>query len=328
MKHFTEPNGKFIIEIPNDWQYKNKIVGDEEISPFSFEKYEKSIGCFQISCYSKHEKEFSTTNAQKVDNKNLDFITKRMDGGGFNMHLWYAVVYDHFFMIKYIYDTKKANTKAIKNELVKAENSLKTLQLIGEKSRKEALIIDKYEKFMSYLTASFDIKNKALENNSAIEFVIIIANQIDAYLRLCIVMKKQLNEKTDEIDIKFLSQAENDTPFMEKQIYKLAKELNVIDEEVYNSLFNLYGLRNKMVHRYIISEITTKEIYNIADQYEEICEIVRLKLKIVEETQANEKIGIYKNGCPANEDLPNEFIKSLHSQVNDKHSLKDLYRKI
>lgn len=29
-----------------------------------------------------------------------------MDGGGFNMHLFYAVVEDHLFMAKYIYQTK------------------------------------------------------------------------------------------------------------------------------------------------------------------------------------------------------------------------------
>ncbi|GEC70513.1 hypothetical protein SAMN05443543_103156 [Flavobacterium flevense] len=328
MKHFTEPNGKFIIELPNDWQYKNKIVSDEEISPFSFEKYGKSIGCFQISCYSSIEKEFSKIDAQKVDNGNLNFITARMDGGGFNMHLWYAVVDDHLFMIKYIYDTAKANSKIIKNELLKAEKALKTLELLGETNRKKALVLDKYEKFMSSLAASFDIKNQAFKKRSFIEFIIIVASQIDAYLRLCIVMKKQLNEKTDEIDIKYLSQSETDKPVMEKQIYKLSKELEIIDDNTYSKLFELYELRNKMVHRYIISEITTKEIHLLAFDYEEICEVVRINLKNVEETQAKEKIGIYKRGCPVNEDLPKEFINFLYSQVNDKHSLKNLYRKI
>lgn len=328
MKHFTEPNGKFIIELPNEWQYKNKVIGDQEVSPFSFEKYGESIGCFQISCYNSQEKEFPLIDVQKADSNNLNFVTSRMDGGGFNMHLWHAVVENHLFMIKYIYDTPKENSKAVKNELLKVEKALKTLELLGDKNQKTALILDKYEKFMASLAASFDIKNEAFKKRSFIEFIIIVASQIDAYLRLCVVMKKQLNEKKDEIDIEYLFQSETDKPIMEKTIYKLAKELDIIDNEIYQKLFDLYGLRNKMVHRYIISEITTKDIHLLAFEYEKICEMVRLKLEEVEETQAKEKIGIYKSGCPANEELPKEFIKFLHSQVNDKHSIKKLYRKI
>jgi len=245
MKYFTEPNGKFVIKIPTEWQYKNIAVGHDEVSPFSFELYEKSIGAFQISCYSDQEKPLNKSiPVQKYDTNKLDFTTQRMDGGGFNMHLWFATVEDHMFMAKYIYDTSRQSDPEVKTELEKAEGALSTLELISPDKRDLALEFDKYEKFMASLAASFDLKNRAIENKSVIELMIIIANQIDAYLRMAIVMKKQLQEKTNRIDIALLFQGETDPPIMERKIYKQAKDLGVISQDTLDKLDKLYSERN------------------------------------------------------------------------------------
>lgn len=329
MKYFTEPNGKFLIEIPSEWQYKNKFYREEEKSPFGFEPYENPIGAFQMSIYpNEKEKAKQAKEIQKYDTENLNFEKSRMDGGGFNMHIWSCFVEDNWFFAKYFYNTNEAKDKRIIEELKKVEKSLATLMILSESEGKEALIIDKYEKFRAALAASFDLKEKAMEGNSFIEFVIIIANQIDAYLRLSIVMAKQLRDMSDEIDISYLFQGENDPPVMERKIYKIAHEMNIIDDEIYNKLEKLYKDRNKIVHRYIISEITTIDLIDSVVDYEEICESVRLKLKAIEDLQVIKKVGIYKNGTPDNSELSDETLKMIYAQINDKHSLVDLYRKI
>ncbi|WP_277017296.1 hypothetical protein [Flavobacterium lindanitolerans] len=329
MKYFTHPEGKFIIRIPIEWQYKNVVIGDEEKSPFSFQLYDEDSGCFQISCYSESEKVINNTiKRQKYNSDNLEFIKTRMDGGGFNMHLWYAVVEDHFFMAKYIYDTEKAKSKKVKEELKKAEESLKSLRLLSPNSRKDAVEIDKYEKFLASLAASFDLLNAAYKNKSAIEVVIILANQIDGYLRLAIVMTKQLKEKTNEIDISLLHQGENDKPISERNIYQLAKNLKIIDAVIFDQLESLYKVRNKMVHRYIISDFKTRNIDNLSVDYVMICEEIRLILQKIENEQFEKQIGIYGgNRNPRDEHSP-ESINFLYSQVNDKHLISKLERKI
>lgn len=329
MKYFTEPSGKFVLKIPTEWQYKNIAVGHEEVSPFSFELYENSIGAFQISCYSDQEKPINKKiPAQKFDTSKLDFIKQRMDGGGFNMHLWFARVEDHMFMAKYIYETSKQDDHEIPIELEKVENSLETLELISPENRSLALELDKYEKFMASLAASFDLKYKAIENKSIIELMIIIANQIDAYLRMAIVMKKQLREKTNRIDISLLYQGENDPPIMERKIYKQAKDLDIVSQSTFNKLNQLYTDRNKVIHRFIISEFKTVYLYEIVYDYEEICETVRLSLKDVEELQFKEGIGIHGNDRHPAEEPTEQNINMLYSQVNDKHLIKELFRDI
>ncbi len=251
-----------------------------------------------------------------------------MDGGGFNVHLWHALVEDHMFMAKFIYDTVDQDSPKIKQELEKVELSLSTLVLLSQDQRVIALEIDKYEKFTASLAASFDLKNKALENKSFIELLIITANQIDAYLRLAIVMKTQLKARTNRIDITYLFQGESDVPINERKIYRQAKEFEIINEETYNTLEALYKERNKVVHRYIISSFKTIDIYKIVLDYEITCEIVRNNLKSVEDLQFKEGIGIHGNGKDPEAEPSDKDISILYSQINDKHLTEEFFRDI
>jgi len=328
MKYFTEPQGRFVIKIPTEWQYKNILAGDEEISPFSFELYENPMGAFQISCYSESEKPIPPhVKYQKANTNNLEFVKARNDQDGFNIHLWYAAVEGHLIMAKYIYEVEKSENPELQKDFEKVEKALSTLELLSEDKRKLAIDLNKYENFMASLAASFDLKMKAMENMSLIELLVITGNQIDAFLRMSVVLKKQLINKTNEVDIGLLFQGESDSPIMERKIYKQAKDLGIISQETYENLENLYKERNKVIHRYIISDFKTKYLYDIAFHYEKICEEVRLKLKAIEDEQFSEGVGIYKGKDP-NIEHQKEEINLLFSQVNDKHLLETLKRKI
>ena len=218
MKYFTEPNGLFIVQIPTEWQYMNVAAGYKEESPFSFELYHGRVGAFQISCYSNKDKPVNPHHKiQKADTRNLEFMEFRMDDEKFNVHIWGASVEDHMFLAKYIYDANKAETPKIKGELNKVKEALSKLEFISEPKRPLALEMDKYDKFMASLMASFDLKNEAIKSKSLTELLIIAANQIDAYLRMALVLSKQLEEKSDRIDVKLLFQGENDLTVMERK---------------------------------------------------------------------------------------------------------------
>jgi len=329
MKYFFEPTGQFVIKIPTEWQYKNVAVRYKESSPFSFELYENSVGAFQISCYSEEEKpNIRKGKIQNYNTQKLEFSKSRLDDDEFNMHLWYTAVEDHFFIAKYIYDKKRENEQEVKIELEKVEKSLSTLELISPDLKNRAIEYDKYEKFMASLCASYDLKNKAIENKSIIELLIIIANQIDAFLRMAIVLKKQIENKTEQIDITLLFQGENDSPIMERKIYKQAKDLFIIDSETYNKLEELYIERNKVVHRYIITDFKTRDLFQIVYDYENISETVRLSLKTIEDIQYAEGIGIWGGSIDPSEEPDEKYINLLFSQVNDKHLMTEFKRQI
>jgi uncharacterized protein YutE (UPF0331/DUF86 family) len=328
MKYFTHPNGIFEIKIPLDWHYKNEVAGYKNQSPFSFELFENTQGCFQISCYHKSEKEINPKLPKSNYNTdNLKFIPTELPDDEFKILLWATVVEDYFFMAKYVCQPTKLNSEIIKKQIKKVENSLSTLMCLSLDRREFAISYDRFEKFNASLAASFDLKNKAIENRSFIELIIINANQIDAYLRLCIVHKIQIIKNTSLFELSYLYQGENDKPLMEKKIYNKAKEMDILSEEQHSKLYQLYDLRNKVVHRYIITDIKTRELIEIGYEYEVVCEEIRLILADIETEQFEKKVGYHGLKDPHRERNENH-ANELFSMVNDKHFNKEFYREI
>jgi len=329
MKYFTEPTGQFVIKIPVEWQYQNIVAGYKEESPFSFVLYDnpEGAGAFQISCFPANDKT-PKNNIQPADKDNLQFLEKRMDDDECNMHLWFCSVEDHVFMAKYIYGKEWKNSELIKEELKKVKHSLSKLVYISEKDRGTVFGLDKYEKFQSALAASFDLKKNAVSSGSMIEFIIVVANQIDAYLRLCIVMKTQLNDMTNSFDFKYFYQGDNDKAIMERKIYKKSHALGILSDEEYDQLENLYKKRNKIVHRYVISELKTKDLAGIAYEYEILSEHIRLIMKELEDVQKEKGIGIYKDSPKTEEDIDQNEMRLFFAGVNDKHLVHNLNRDV
>jgi len=296
MKYFTHPDGIFEIQIPLDWHYKNEVAGYENKSPFSFELFQNAQGCFQISCY--HESEQKTNPNLPKSTYNIDklvFVKTELPvtDPELKILLWATVVEDYFFMAKFVFQSKKINSKIIKKQIEKVENSLATLMCLSPELRELAISFDRFEKFNASLAASFDLKNRAIKNRSFIELIIINANQIDAYLRLCIVLKFQIIENTSLFKLDYLYQGENDKALIEKTIYNKAMEMNILSEEQHNKLYTLYGLRNKVVHRYIITDIKTMELRKINYDYELLCEDIRSVLTNIE-TEQFEKTNFFQ----------------------------------
>ncbi len=329
MKYFTSPIGQFVIKVPIEWQYYNVAAGYKEKSPYSFVPYEDSdsAGAFQISCYPANERT-PKGNVQPTDKDGLEFIEKRMDDAEMNMHLWFCTVQDHVLMAKYIYSKTLSNTPRINEELQKVKTALSKVAYISEGNRTRVLALDRYYKFQAALAASFDLKESALKSRSLIEFILIVASQIDSYLRLCIVMKKQLDSSTDEFEEKYFYQGEKCKPITERTIYKEAKSLGVLSDENYDRLSKLYDSRNKIVHRFIISEIRTRDLVDIALDYDAASEEIRLAMRKLEDLQRDSKVGIYKNSAAPEDEVDKDEVKFLFANVNDKHLLKKYMRSV
>ncbi len=328
MKTFTHPDGIFEMKIPLDWVYKNEIAGYENKSPFSFELLENSCGAFQISVYHKSEQKINPTLPKHDYNTDkLKFVMNQLPDPEFQMLLWATVAGDYFFMAKYISQPNEENKTQIEKELTKVTESLSTLMCLSEDRRPYAIGFDRYEKFCASLAASFDIKSKAYESLCFIQFIIINANQIDAYLRLCIVLKYQIIENTVLFKVEYLHQKEKDKPLMEKKIYDKAKEMGIISTKQHDLLYQLYNMRNKVVHRYIITDIKTIELLKLGLEYETLCEDIRLILSEIEKEQYNKKIGYFQSRHPDKMEESN-IVNELYAMVNEKHFYSEYKREI
>lgn len=329
MKHWTEPNGIFLIQIPTGWQYLNPVVeGEEEKCPYSFQPYEDANGCFQISCYPLEE--LAPKLADKYPNgvPSLTWRPSRMDDSEFCTRMFFGALADQALIGKYIYDANLDNDERTNEELRLVDNILKSLVIVPPSDRKLASDMEKFDRFQGALAAPYDLLDNAIESDSFIEVIAISANQIDAFLRLSIVIAIQLKNQTNEVPLKYLFQAEDERGLMERKIYDDALKYNVITDDDHKELNSLYKLRNRVIHRYIISDIKTRDLPSIAVRYVEASEKVRLILRDLENEQKGCQFGVYGKKFMKLSEPDDETIKRLYADVNDKHLIRKFARKV
>lgn len=127
---------------------------------------------------------------------------------------------------------------------------------------------EKLENFLSGFGAAVHLSRRAKENNCFIEQVCLYANIIDGMLRLSLIMKDQNLCDGERLNEAYLFQSDDDKIISEKDIYKISLDEKIINDAVFKKLHVLYNKRNKVIHRYIISDIHTKEVKNTAAEYE------------------------------------------------------------
>lgn len=328
MKHWTEPNGILLIKVPIDWQYLNSGLKDyEEKSPYGFQPYEDPIGCFQLSCYPLSELAPSIAKANPNGVKKLSWKESRVDDSDFCTHLFFGAYFDQALIGKYIYDADLEGDHRITVELAIVNQILNSVVIVPKSDRKLAADLDKFDRFTGSLAASHDLLYTAIDAGAYIEIIAISASQIDAYLRLSLVITKQLEEKTNNIETRYLYQADGEKGIMERKVFEDALKSQVIDMETFENLNELYNLRNRVIHRYIISDIKSRDLVEIAGRYLSALELIRLILRNFEQKQAVVPYGVY--GSKYRETtVRDDATRRLYASANDKHLLEKYKRNV
>ena len=325
LKIFTAETGKLQMLIPIEWEYKNpSLYKTDKRAPESFGRYEKMIGAFQVSCkeVNEHIAGIIKSNKLTIQSSNQDkltFLEKVVEAGKSHNYMWLCAVDDHFILVTYIVDSRQHNFKRGVLEFKEVRNALDTVKFIKPQFRELVIAQNRYNLFMSSIAATIDLRNRAIENGSFIEFIILTANHIDALLRSAIILTNQLELGNSDIDTSILFQSETDKPIMEKEIYKRTLQRNIIDQKFFEELTDLYNERNKVVHRYIITDIRTEDILQIAFRYDQLDDKVRNLTSALEKKQFEQKVGLYGKGIEPGTELKDELKLKLKYQLRDKH---------
>lgn len=87
----------------------------------------------------------------------------------------------------------------------------------------------------------------------------------------------------------------------------------MIDDSLFEKLEALYDKRSRVVRRYIISELTTLEVFEIASQFEQTLPLVNGAVAALEVRQVERQIGIAREG-----ELPG-LGRALREMSAEKH---------
>ncbi|MAI42118.1 MAG: hypothetical protein CMP95_06650 [Gammaproteobacteria bacterium] len=172
---------------------------------------------------------------------------------------------------------------------------------------------DKFHSFMKSFCAAVELQSRAAQQGCFLECVVLTAAIIDATLRIGLILKHQIETSSSNLLEDILCQGEQDKAFSERKIYKNSFGKGIIDEQTFNELNDLYGERNKVVHRYIISSITTLDMLRIAEQYDDLKHKVSNFVAVLEKEQIRLGVGMTVNGNGENLDKDiNELARSKH----------------
>src|SRR6266487_497937 len=111
------------------------------------------------------------------------------------------------------------------------------------------------EKFLQGMAAAVHLLNKAIERRSALECIVLQGNLADGGLRMALILKSQLDSRSNAIDDSLLSQRDSDPKVTERMIYSRCLQAGVIDQSLFDALSAAYDKRNKRIHRYLLSDI-------------------------------------------------------------------------
>jgi hypothetical protein len=158
----------------------------------------------------------------------------------------------------------------------------------------------KFHNFMTGFTAAVELDLRAAKQGCFVESVVLSDAVIDGTLRMGLILKHQLETNTNDLLDELLYQKEDEKGISEREIYRRALAKRIITQETYDRLNDLYDLRNRVIHRYIISMITTKDVLDIACGYDSLKHEVSDHVAELEKEQIRIGVGMTVSGSSEN----------------------------
>ena len=134
----------------------------------------------------------------------------------------------------------------------------------------ESSDLGKFPNFLRAFGATRVLLQRAHEQGFLIEGLILYAALADGFCRICLVLKEQLEKKNGDINQKYIYQHDDEKNFNERGIYKLALKRKIIGKKLFKELNTLYDIRNKMIHRFFISEVEYSHLEIVCSRYEQV----------------------------------------------------------
>lgn len=182
----------------------------------------------------------------------------------------------------------------------------------------------RFQSFMQGFYATVALLQRAEKSGCFIECVCLSISLLDGLLRIGLTLKHQLKTNSTDLLDELLCQSDQTRIVSERQIYKKALHESIIDQSCYEKLNDLYEKRNQVVHRYIISEITTSQVLDIAIACRELIDDVNQAVRKVEDEQIRRGVGMTRAGTDVKDSTRVNVEKYFQDLVNAKHGNQNL----
>jgi hypothetical protein len=182
---------------------------------------------------------------------------------------------------------------------------------------------NKFHNFMQSFSAAAELDARAAKQGCFIESVVLTAAIIDGVLRMGLILKHQLDHDTSELLPELLYQGDSDAAIIERKVYRRALDEAVIGQGLFDELNRLYDDRNRVIHRYVISSITTAEVLSIAMRYDTAKRNASDAVAFLEEEQIRLGVGMTARGPLPDEAEVIAFATGKHGDSGLAEALRE-----
>jgi hypothetical protein len=151
---------------------------------------------------------------------------------------------------------------------------------------------------------------RAHETGSLIEGMVLYVSLIDAYLRIALVLDKQLAGSSLADTRAYIEQVPGGPRFTERAIYTEAHSRSLIDDALKAEIADLYEQRNAMIHRFFLTDLKYVDLGSLLDRYEVVYEQCAAVIEELEVRQVREGKGMTVEGPRADRDEVDRAIKA------------------
>jgi hypothetical protein len=173
---------------------------------------------------------------------------------------------------------------------------------------------DKFNNFVSAFGAARLLLGRANKEGFLVEGLALHSSLTDAFLRIALVLKRQLVRQNDAVDDVLVSQEPGGEFCTERQIQKLALSEQVIDDALYNEIDELYGRRNAIIHRFFLTPLRYAELTPTLDRYNRVYDTLKGVVYDLENEQIKRGIGMTRVGT-AKETLDREVLLKIDPKL-------------
>ena len=174
--------------------------------------------------------------------------------------------------------------------------------------------LDNHSGRLRHFLNGFASLGKMLERGyntrSALECVVLSASIVDGFLRIALILKEQIETKSDYIDPSLLHQKKEDRPISERTIFNRCLEKQIITKKLFERISKAYDSRNRCIHRYLISDINYRYVTNLVFEYAKLIDKIRDSVFALEEEQIAKKVGMTKDS--------DDLVSSINLMASEK----------
>lgn len=317
LKRFINNDGTFEIHIASTWKYsliENKIHTFNNYQIWKADTFKLSINHLD-SDQAKENFKIESAKWNKSTDCNDMYILPPDSDNEFTTQSICRQFDDRITLFTY---TSLNNPDSdLDNMTIEDKTRLfysiaKSFKFIEHASKDSVIQSYRFEMFLQGVEAAILILSNSIKNKSFIETTCVLASLVDASLRTGIILKTQLDNKNKDIDLKWIYQGAQDKIIMEKKIYEEALDLNIITQEIRAKLDSLYNDRNRVIHRFIISEMTLAEVEGVGQNYNEMLQQINQIVYSLESEQVKLNIGMT---TLADKDIINDRLNSIKGKI-------------